>query len=205
MLCQNRLAALISLLLFATSPTLILWSPEPSSRLIGLPNLLGGLACLIQIDGRFALLASVAISCCYFSADRYLGWPNRYKPRPCIHSRRYVWSSGWPGCARRRDRRYWVGLISFSIGLGWLHILVELVSHFGAGVPWDKGPTAMLFAVRTMHLSPFPPLEHLAMWSEWYKSQIGAPLLFGIAAGWVLCAREWRAGVATVMSTAYGC
>ena len=63
----------------------------------------------------------------------------------------------------------------------------------------------MLFAVRTMHLSPFPPLEHLAMWSEWYKSQIGAPLLFGIGQDGSSVRASGGLELEPVMSTAYGC
>ena len=44
----NRLAALLSLALFATSPTLTLWTPQPESRLLGLPFALVGVWLLLR-------------------------------------------------------------------------------------------------------------------------------------------------------------
>ena len=46
----NRLAALLSLLLFATSPTVMLWSPQPESRLFGLPFVLIGLWLIVRAN-----------------------------------------------------------------------------------------------------------------------------------------------------------
>ena len=47
-LTPSRLVAWLSLLLFATSPSLIFWSPQADSRVLGLPFLLAGLWLLVQ-------------------------------------------------------------------------------------------------------------------------------------------------------------
>src|SRR3954463_5770900 len=82
-LTGDRLAALLSLLLLATSPTLIFWSPQPDSRILGLPFAFVGvwLLCWAPLRGRdppwrliarhtsagtlFAVAGSIHYTCLY--------------------------------------------------------------------------------------------------------------------------------------------
>src|SRR3954471_13481610 len=47
---RNRLVALLSLLLLATSPSFVLWTPQPESRLLGLPLALLGFWLLSRLE-----------------------------------------------------------------------------------------------------------------------------------------------------------
>ena len=86
-LTGDRLVALLSLLLFVTSPSLTLWTPQPESRLLGLPFALLGIWLLLRtgaetmtsVRRRLGLVSSWPARCLAWPAasttPRYISWP----------------------------------------------------------------------------------------------------------------------------------
>ena len=80
----------------------------------------------------------------------------------------------------------------FAVGCLWLQGLTEFVDHVVLGLPWEQGPTATLFALRTQHRSLWSAGENLVVWWELFLSQMGPVLLALIGVGWLLLL--WRGG-----------
>ncbi|HEY7066181.1 MAG TPA: hypothetical protein VII06_32210 [Chloroflexota bacterium] len=188
-LTRDRLIALLSLLLFATSPTLMLWTPQPESRLLGLPFALLGLWLLLRLEpaagsarGQTALLAFGAGS--LFGVSQSIHYTALYLIAPlCL----VYWAVAlWHGWRRGGTR---LTIVAFGLGGLWLHGLLEAVSYYSVGIPLDHGPTATLLELRTMHTSPWSRGEGAGIFAEGFLSQMGPLLLLAMAAGWVLYAR----------------
>jgi hypothetical protein len=193
-IARNKLAALLSLLLFATSPTLMLWSPEPESRLFGLPFCLLGLWLLLglRLDGRqgawrVAVMAWLAGS--LFGLAQAIHYTALYliAPLSVVYWGVALWR-GW------RTRNYWLGLLAFAVGSVWLQGLMEYLSYFVVGLPFEKGPTMTLMNLRDIHRSHFTVLGDLGHWVEWFRNQLGWPL---VAASLVGAVFYWRTGAAS--------
>ncbi len=214
-LTGSRLAALLSLFLFATSPTLLLWSPEPDSRMIGLPIVLVGMWLLLRVApivaargwpgvGYFFLAGSV------FGLANCVHWASLYLFAPVAAAFWGVWL--W---LRWRRLDYWHGVIGFGLGSIWLFLLMEVISDFAARIPFDQGPLMTLLWIRNIHVSPWSRLGNLALWSEWFLSQMGPLLLLAIAAGGVLYfwkvreaggpppVNRWIVGLTVVLALGY--
>jgi hypothetical protein len=207
-LTQRRLIALLSLLLFSTSPTLIFWSPKPDSRLLGVPFILIGLALLLRL-GRAASRPSEAATILAFLAGSLFGlaqaihYTSFYLFVPLALVFWALWL--WP---RRRLASAWDAALCFAVGAVWLHALLEAISTFVIGLPLDKGVTATLFELRGVHTSPWSRQENLAIWGEIFASQMGLLLLAAIVVGWALylrqALREYRVGRLAPLVVALG-
>jgi hypothetical protein len=184
-LTGDRLVALLSLVLLASSPTLMLWTPQPESRLVGLPAALAGIWLLLRLDparagSRWTTLGLL------FVAGSLFGLAQAIRYNTSLYLILPVSAAFWAVWLRWRWRRagYWLGLLSFGIGCLWLQALREWVSYAVLAIPWEQGPTAQLLVVRDGHHSPWGLLGNLSLWSEYLRSQMGLPLLAAIAVGW---------------------
>lgn len=186
----NRLAALCAVLLLASSPSFLFWSPKPDSRLLGLPFVFVGLALLLRPLPGHAGRGGGEAWCAYAAGTslwvaQSIHYTALYLIVPAVL---IVWTSrGWRGL---RQPWYWLALGAFAVGCVWLQGLIELVDHLALGLPWDQGPTATLFALRTQHHSLWSVEENLVVWFELFRSQMGLVLLALIGVGWLLLV--WR-------------
>ena len=185
---RSRLVAWLSLLLLATSPTYTLWSPQPESRLLGMPFALPGLWLLLRSDGlrgsKRAIVGWPLLAGSLFGVAQSIHYTSLYLIVPVSVA---IWGvrlvRGW------RQRAYWLGLAGFVLGCAWLQALVEVVSDFIIGIPWQGGPTATLLELRNIHSSHWSFVGNLQLWQEWFLTQLGLPLLIAVAVGWVLFLR----------------
>ncbi|HEY7060036.1 MAG TPA: hypothetical protein VII06_01045 [Chloroflexota bacterium] len=184
-LTTSRRAAFLSVVLFATSPSLMLWSPNPSSRLLGLPFALVGLWLLLRASpttaaGRASLATTFAAGTCCWLAQS-IHYTALYLVAPVCA---VVWAlrfwRGW------RDSQFWRLLAAFTVGCLWLQAGLEAISYWALGIPLDLGPTASLMQLRNQHASGWSSAGNLALWTEWFRSQMGAPLLLLVVLGWIL-------------------
>jgi hypothetical protein len=185
---RSRLAAWLSVVLLATSPTYILWSPQPESRLLGMPFALPGLWLLLRPNPPARRLAAFGIAFLagsLFGVAQSIHYTSLYLIVPVAL---LVWTlrlwHGW------RTTRYWQSLLGFVLGCVWQQAMVEVVSDFIVGLPWQKGPTMTLLELRNMHSAYLSLLGNLALWTEWFGAQLGVPLLIAIGLGAVLFVRE---------------
>ncbi len=185
-LTGDRLAALVSLALFATSPTLTLWSPQPESRLLGLPFALAGLWLLFRMSAPAAPVGGRRIAL-YFLAGSLLGlaqaihYTALYLLAPvCLVFWLLRLAHHW------RRPSVWREAIVFGLGGVWLHVGIEAVSYFLVGRPWSEGLTMTLAKLRTIHTSPWSTLGNLRILADGFVSQVGVPLLVAIALGWAV-------------------
>ena len=188
---SSRMVALLSLLLFATSPTFVLWSPEPDSRLLGLPFVLVGLWILFH-PHTFSMPGRRQAGLCFLAGSLFgfaqsIHYTSLYLVLPfCV-----VFWGLWL-LRRWRERSHWRGLVSFGLGCIWLQGALELISDVILGIPWEQGPTMALFNIRMAHSAPGTLLYNLAAWRTSFLSQMGLPLLVAISVGWVMYLKEAR-------------
>lgn len=190
-IARNRLAAILSLLLFATSPTLMLWSPQPESRLFGLPFCLLGIWLLLRLadkgwHGPWRVLGIAWLAGSLFGLAQGIHYTALYliAPFSVVFWGIALWR-GW------RSRTYWLGLLAFAVGCLWLQAWMEYLSYFSVGFPWEKGPTMTLMRLRDIHRSHFTTAGNVAHWLEWFRNQLGWPLVTASGIGAVVF---WRAG-----------
>ncbi|HLH21334.1 MAG TPA: hypothetical protein VK066_02350 [Chloroflexota bacterium] len=185
-LVRNRVVALLSLLLFASSPSVVLWSPQPESRLLGLPFALAGLWLLLRVDdGRSrsaqALGGTFFVAGSLFWVAQSIHYTALYlvAPLAVVYAAVYLW--------RNRSRaRSWLGVASLAIGCVWLQGVLEAVSYWIVGIPRANGPLMTLLNLRAFHESQFFSMTgNLALWAEWFRSQMGPLLLVAVGVGWV--------------------
>lgn len=181
-LCRNRTVALGSLALLVASPSLFLWTPQPDSRYFGLLAGLPG-AWLMMLsalgargNGRRQFCAGLLFSCAlsiHYTSAYLLG------PLAVCH---------WLGALSEKHRRRAVigEFAMFALAFMIPIVGVEFVSHFAAGLPWEKGPA--MFAVRSgsQHISRFSFQHNLEIWLRSAMSQMGPLLLVLILAGWAI-------------------
>lgn len=197
----NRLAALLAVILLATSPSFLLWSTKPDSRLLGLPFVFVGLAMLLRLvsERTPSGLGGVGLA---FAAGTLL-WVAQSIHYTALYLIVPAVMVVWISCGQHawRQTRYWLGLGAFVAGCVWLQGLTELVDHFALGLPWDQGPTATLFALRTQHHSLWSAGENVVVWGELFLSQMGPLLLPFVGAGWLLLFwRDERLGPSTPLA-----
>src|SRR5579883_351959 len=188
----SRLAALLSTLLFVTSPTLTLWTPQPESRLLGLPFALVGIWLLLRTgdlpgpaDWRRA--ARFCLAGTLFGLAGGIHYTALYLVAPLSVVFWALWL--WP---RRAQLAGWLAALSFGIGGLWQQGLMEFLSDVVIGTPPGRGPTMSLQGLRTLHTSPWTVLGNLAVWAEGFRSQMGLLLLAAILGGWLAYWRHRR-------------
>jgi hypothetical protein len=180
--CGNRLAALLSTVLLATSLELVVWTPEPETRFAGFPLALLGLRLLmIEPDaGRFGgwrharrLFGAGSL----FGLAQSLHYTALYLIVPvCIV---FCLQDLW----RRRRPDAWLQWLAFLLGCAWLQIGLELLSHYWVGLPWSEGPTMSMLRQNAENPSPHGLGDQLAIWRENLTSMLGIPLLLAAAVG----------------------
>lgn len=185
-LTGSRLVATLSLLLFATSPSLTLWTPQLDSRFAGLPLVLLGIWLLLDTHrlgalGRRSVYARSFLAGSLFGAAQSIQYNT---PLYLIAPVLAVFAAlrlarGW------RTADCWLGLAALGLGCAWLHGLAEVLSYAVVGLPPDKGPTMTLLHLRSAHRSHWPLATNLVIWGELLLNQLGLPLLVAAAVGWV--------------------
>jgi len=185
----SRLVAFLSLLLFATSPTLIFWTPQMVSRLFGLPFTLPGIWLLCSLDSDSGS-ARQKVGLCFIIGSLFwlaqgIHYTSLYLILPvCVAFWGIRFWQDW------RLGSFWYNLISFAVGCLWLQGILELIGFFLAGTPWEKGPTLSLFAQFNSLTLSLSVLDRLSLWSEWLTTLMGVPILLAIAAGGVMYIRR---------------
>jgi hypothetical protein len=186
----NRLVAFISLLWFATSPSMLLWSPHPDSRLISAPFALLGIALLLStnwasgtVNARW--LARLFLAGSLLGLAQSIHYTALYLivPLCLVLWAVWCWRSG-------RTRRYWLGALVFGVGCVWLQALLEWISYAVVGLAWEKGPLASLLKLRDTHASSLPLTGNLALWAGLFMNQFGIVLIAAVVVGWVAYARS---------------
>ena len=158
--------------------------------MIGLPIVLIGMWLLLRVESRatgaawpgsgyFFLVGTV------FGLANCVHWASLYLFAPIAAAFWGIWL--WQ---RWRRAEYWRGAVAFGLGSLWLFVLLELISDFVARIPFDQGPLMTLLWIRNIHVSPWSRLGNLALWSEWFLSQMGPLLLLAIVAGAVVYFRQ---------------
>ncbi len=197
-LTSRRLIAWLSLVLFASSPTLMLWTPQPESRLFPLLFMLPGVVLLLRVDpaepagwrgvGRLFVLGSL------WGVGQSIHHTGFYLSAPLLVA---YWSVGlWRGWRRGA---YWRGIVAFGLGCVWVQGLLEGVSYFVVHIPWQQGPLMTLVNLTYEHRSSWSTLGNLRLWAEWFRSQMGPVLVATIGLGWWMYLRETRAAGAEGM------
>lgn len=185
-LTSDRIVALLAILFLLTSPSFVLWTPQPDSRFLGL---LAGIPALYLLwkcnecpslnPKRRRLL--LFLSGTLVGAALSIHYTALYLLGP-------VTFCYWLLLAMHqlRQKSYWLGLTSFVLGLLWLHAAFELISRFLAGVPWDQGPTKYMLVAGRFHNSHFEKWQDRILWKEWFSTQMGWALVIAAALGWVI-------------------
>jgi len=195
-LTDNRLVAWLSLLLFASSPTLILWSPKPDSRLLGLPFALVGAWLLFRPSANSSARPRTRAVALFLAGSlmtlaQAIHYTALYLVVPlCL----IFWAVKLS--RDRRQRRSWLGLACFVGGAVWPQAALEAVSYFLVGIPIDHGPTSALLLLRNEHASDWAWRDTIAIWATSFATQMGVLLLFAIVVGWLQYARGFRRGAA---------
>lgn len=185
-LVRNRTIALISLLLIVTSPTFVLWTPQPESRILGMPFAL--VAFWLMMRDETAGNAGFATASARMIAAGSLLWLAQnvhytsfylVGPLCLLYWACRLWRE-W------RHRAFWQKATAFGIGCVWLQVVLELISHYGVGIPWEKGPFATLVELRNLHAAHWSTLGSLGQWCDSFLSQFGFPMIFACLAGWLV-------------------
>src|SRR5581483_10892935 len=192
-LTRNRVAAVLSLLWFATSPTLTFWSPQPDSRVLGMPFALVGMWLLLQAppfgnQPTWRVIARFAAAGTLFAVAASIHYTSLYLVLPfCACYALLGLPMGW------RHLSYWWGLGALVVGLGWLQALYEGISLFVAGKSWAEGPTKYLLTAPDSHVALYGTGAKLAAWADYLGGDVGALLVLATVAGWGWYAVEgWR-------------
>jgi hypothetical protein len=183
-LIRHRTVALISLLLLAASPTFILWTPQPESRILGLPFALVAFWLLMR-DETDATSRRLSAAVRLFAAGSLL-WLAQNVHYTAFYLVGPVCFLYWVFRLWRewRLRAFWRRVVVFVVGCVWLQIVLELVSHYAVGIPWEKGPFATLIELRKLHGAHWGTLGSLGQWGDSFVSQFGVPLILACVAGW---------------------
>lgn len=203
-LVWRKSAALLSLAFLLSSPTFVLWTPQPDSRVVGLPLVFLGIWLLIRKSAPTAL--SAAFAGFLFSLANNLHYTSMYLTVPaalvlCILDLLGRW----------HQRKFWVTWSSFAAGVASVVLSLELLSHYWIGLPVLAGPVGALLASNHVLQSSFTRLQNLALWAGFSWNLIGLPMLLATAAGAsIFSARRDRSGpdpavrIAVVLIVAIG-
>ena len=185
-LVRNRAVALVSLLLLAASPTFVLWTPQPESRILGLPFALIAFWLLMRDEtvptarGASGLLRLFAAGSLLWLAQN-VHYTSFYLVGPiCVIYWAYRLWREW------RRMVFWKKACAFGAGCVWLQIALALMSHYAVVIPWAEGPFATLLELRHLHAAHWDTLGSLGQWRDSFASQFGAPLILACLAGWFI-------------------
>lgn len=202
-LIRHRTVALISLLLLAASPTFVLWTPQPESRVLGLPFALFAFWLLMrdEMDHGSSRLSGAGR---LFLAGSFL-WLAQNVHYTAFYLVGPVCFLYWVFRLWREWRlgAFWGKVVLFVVGCVWLQVVLELVSHYAVGIPWEKGPFATLIELRKLHAAHWGTLGSLGQWGESFVGQFGVPLIFACVAGWFVSLGYTQAAMADRPATRF--
>jgi hypothetical protein len=191
-ICRSRAAGLLSLVVLLTSQEFVLWTPQPDTRLIGLPLVLAGIWLVARSAGRDPApgrrrAGELFLAGSLFAIAQSLHYTSLYLLVPM--SIVFCAADAWSRCRRLA---FWGQWGVFALGCIWLPGLLELVSHFAVGYPWSAGPFAAMLKLNAQNESPFGMARNLGYWGEFSLGLLGAPLLVAAAVGALLFMRRWE-------------
>ncbi len=202
-LIRHRTAALISLLLLATSPTFVLWTPQPESRILGLPFAMVAFWLLMRDEmnhgsRRFSGATRLFLAGSFLWLAQNVHYTAFYLVGPVcfLYWVFRLWRE-W------RLGAFWGKVVVFVVGSVWLQIVLELMSHYAVGIPWEKGPFATLIELRKLHAAHWGTLGSLGQWGESFVSQFGIPLILACVAGWFVSLGYAQAAMADRPATRF--
>jgi hypothetical protein len=203
-LVWRQSAAVLSLVFLLSSPTFVLWTPQPDSRVVGLPLVFVGIWLLTRKSAPTALSAGFAGF--LFSLANNLHYTSMYLTIPAS-----VVLCGLDLLGRWHQRKFWVTWSFFAAGVASVVLSLELVSHYWIGIPVLAGPAGALLASNSQLQSSFTRLQNLALWARFSWNLIGIPMLLAAVAGvYIFSARRDRSGpdhairIAVVLIVAMG-
>jgi hypothetical protein len=193
-LSGRRSAALLSVVFLLLSPEFVLWTPQPDTRIVGLPLVLVGMWLLLRgpkpLHAFFAgVLFSLANNLHYTSM--YLTVPAAVVFFGLDAMRRWY---------RKEFGRAWLG---FAAGLGVVIAGLELLSHYWVGRSFNDGVLAALFSQFESHAITVPRSRIVPMWAEFANNLIGLPMLLAGVAGMAILIRR-RTCIALVATFCLG-
>jgi hypothetical protein len=180
-LTNQKTVAFLAVLLWASSPTFILWSPQADSRITGLLLAIPALFLMFSVDftrlrgwrGPLILLASGTL----FSFSQSTHYTSLYLIAPTLV---VCWSVWFYQFGRKVS--FWRAALAFGLGVLWWPALLEAVSYFVIGKPVQQGPLAELMRLRTLHTTT-SRLVNIDLWAGAFLSQMGVALLILMAVG----------------------
>lgn len=182
---KDRVTALVALILLVVSPTFVLWTPLPESRVLGMLFVLPGTWLLLRIETRHrttaSSIASLAGAGVLFSIGINVHYTSLYFVFPlCV----CYWLPRLIGGFA--SRIFWGDLCTFVLELLSIPIATELLSRFAAGLPWEAGPMMYMIHSRGEHSSVFDLAGDLRVWWSCYWEQMGPAMLMAIGLGWAV-------------------
>lgn len=178
-LCWRKLAAFLSVVFLLLSPTFVLWTPQPDTRIVGLPLVLVGIWLLIRSPQPRPLQACFAGL--LFSVANNLHYTSMYLTVPAG-----VVLFGLDALGRWYREDFWKTWIWFGAGVAGVIVSLELASRYWVRYPFDAGPLAMLFHQSDMHRTSLTRFQGLALWGEFDATLIGVPMLLAGMIGMVI-------------------
>jgi hypothetical protein len=181
-LVERRLVAFLSTLLLITSPSFVLWTPQPDSRVLGLPLALLGMALMFGWKAptpsrMFAAGSLLSLAQSIHYTALYL-----IVPVCIVFWLQELWQ-------RRAD---WARMAAFVAGVLWLPVLLEGISVFIIRFPIQDGPFMTLLHLANGHRSVWTFSANIGMWIDWFRGEMGIALVASAAIGWVVFMRRSR-------------
>ncbi|HJZ99476.1 MAG TPA: glycosyltransferase family 39 protein [Candidatus Solibacter sp.] len=189
-LSGRRSAAFLSTVFLLLSPEYVLWTPQPDTRIVGLPLVLMGMWLLLRgpeakpLHGFFAGVL--------FSVANNLHYTSMYLTVPAM-----LVFFGLDAMRRWYRKEFWRTWLGFAAGLGGVVAGLELLSHYWVGRSFNNGVLASLFSQFETHGSTFPRSQIVQTWAEFANNLIGLPMLLAGVAGMAILIRR-RASIALV-------
>jgi hypothetical protein len=182
-LAWRKSAAALSVLFLLTSPTFVLWTPQPDSRIVGLPLALLGIWLLVRKPAPSPLSAGFAGF--LFSLGNNLHYTLMYLTVPASI---ILFALDFLGRWHRKN--FWKTWLSFSAGVASVVLPLEFLSHFWVGMTVLGGPTGGLMASNRVLQSTFTELQNLALWGKFGWNLVGLPMLLAASAGGYIFSRR---------------
>ncbi len=190
----NRLAAAASLLVLATSPVFIFWSPLPDSRMLGLPFFLPGWFLLHRTTLPFNIGTKRGAALRFFVIGSLFGIAQSVQ-YTTLYVILPVCAAYWGSWLLRHWRiaRCWQSLGAFVVGCVWLAVVYEILNGVVVGIPLEYGPFMTMVERLGAHHSFWTRAGDLAIWAEIFRSQFGLPMLVAVLGGWTWYLTDsWR-------------
>jgi hypothetical protein len=189
-LSWRRSAAFLSTVFLLLSPEYVLWTPQPDTRIVGLPLVLVGM--WLHLRGPEAKPRDAFFAGILFSLANNLHYTSMYLTVPAA-----IVFFGLDAMRRWYRQEFWRTWLGFAAGLGGVIALLELLSHYWVGRTFNNGVLVSLFSQYETHGVTVPRSQIVPLWAEFANNLIGLPMLLAGVAGMAILIRR-RASLALV-------